>query len=402
MKILHGTWVPESTFDFVQGGQFLLWGETTEEKRLKSQTQHPRQLIKSELADLLEQDFGIKSSGYQPLQDQIKPCYFLLPTVGNDPLPSLELSRYLEIELPDQFAWQYWQVDCYPTVTTTKVKTAEMRPVNAVVPLLNDLHFIALHGLSEVQLGTDLLFWFYFTQALKRLIFKDQYIPAWKYREISLAPSETTASKSPRKRTTKKSQPVSPEVELYPAWEWIGEDYENCLQQFVDYMPWFCAAGFAEPADEPQFHDRLSVLRHFSECLLTDVVSKVYRTQAVEKAIADSLIERALMLPVPQPLNHPSDAVLENYQQWQTWRDRIVRTQSRQPFYLYFQLQDPAKPEDAWQLLFQVAPKHDPSLKISLLDYWRLKPKGQAQIKEQLGVDEDFEQHLLLNLGYAA
>jgi SNF2 family DNA or RNA helicase len=403
MKILHGTWVPEPTLDFVQKGQFVLWGEMTEEKRLKSETRHPRQVVKSDLADLLEQDFGIKPlSAYQPLQDEITSGYFLLPTVENKPLPSLELSRYLELELPEQFTWQYWQVDCYPTVAMTKVSTKHRERVNAVVSLLNDLHFMALHGLSEVQLGADLLFWFHFTQALKRLIFKDQYIPAWKYREISLETSGTAASKSPGKRSTKKSQPAPPEVELYPAWEWIGEEYEACLQQFVDYMPWFCAAGFAEPADDPQFHDRLSLLRHFSECLLTDVVSKVYRTQAMEKAIADSLIERALMLPGPQPITHPSAASLENYQHWQTWRDRIIRTQSQQPFNLYFQLQDPAKPEDAWQLLFQIAPKQDPSLKISLRDYWRLKPAEQKEIKEQLGVGDEFEQHLLLNLGYAA
>jgi len=403
MKILHGTWVPELTADFVQGGQFVLWGESTEQKKLNNGDRHPRQLVKAELTDLLEQDFGVKPDDFRPLSPQNTPRYFLLPTVEDQPLPSLELSRYLEIELPDQFTWQYWQVDCYPTVARTKVKTGETEAINGVVPLLNDLHFIALHGLSEVQLGADLLFWFHFTQALKRIIFKDQYIPAWKYREV-LHSIPKKSAKVPKERTAKqsKTKQAIADIELYPGWEWIGEEYETCLQQFVDYMPWFCAAGFVEPSDHPQFHDRLSLLRHFSEYLLTEVVSKVYRTQAMEKAIADSLIDHALMPPVPQPLTSPSEATLENYQQWQTWRDRIVRTQSRQPFHLYFQLQDPAKPEDAWQLLFQVAPKHDPSLKISLLDYWRLKPKGQAQVKKQLGVDEDFEQHLLLNLGYAA
>ncbi|MEB3161018.1 MAG: ATP-dependent helicase, partial [Synechocystis sp.] len=230
MKILHGTWVPEPTLDFIQGGQFLLWGETTEEKRLKNQTQHPRQLDKTELADLLEQEFGIKSSGYSPSQTQIIPGYFLLPTVENKPLPSLELSRYLEIELPEQFTWQFWQVDCYLTVATTKVKTGKMTPVNAVVPLLNDLHFMALHGLSEVQLGSDLLFWFHFTQALKRLIFQDHYIPAWKYREIAPPQAIKRSAKTTKASTAKKSktQSKTPDIELYPGWEWIGEAYETC------------------------------------------------------------------------------------------------------------------------------------------------------------------------------
>jgi hypothetical protein len=47
-----------------------------------------------------------------------------------------------------------------------------------------------------------------------------------------------------------------------------------------------------------------------------------------------------------------------------------------------------------------VAPKSDPSLRMSLLDYWRMHPNQQKQMQKQLG--EDFEQHLLMNLGYAA
>jgi hypothetical protein len=56
--------------------------------------------------------------------------------------------------------------------------------VNNVVRLLNDLHFLALHNLTDIHLGSELLFWFHYTQALKRLIFKDQYIPSSKYREL--------------------------------------------------------------------------------------------------------------------------------------------------------------------------------------------------------------------------
>lgn len=41
----------------------------------------------------------------------------------------------------------------------------------------------------------DLLFWFHYTQALKRIIFKDQYIPALKYRELEL-PQPSSKRKS--------------------------------------------------------------------------------------------------------------------------------------------------------------------------------------------------------------
>lgn len=394
MHILHGTWIPAAADGFVQSGKFYLWVETTEKQRFrKSSQRHPRQLVGAGLAELLSGELGIKPPGYnQTLEKLIEPCYFLLPTVEGQPLPSLELSRYLETELPEVFEFQYWQVDGYPTLTTAKSSAYRAVQVNTVVPLLNDLHFLALHNLTDLQLGSDLLFWFHFTQAIKRLIFKDQYIPALKYQE--LVPAK--GAKTKRQSKAKKSQATgSAEYKIYPGWEFIGSEYETTLEQYLDYMPLICAAGCAEPLDPPQFYDRAALLRHFSECLLTDIVTHTYTTKAFEKAIAGSLLESCL-----KPTPWTQSVGLEQYQQWQAWRDRIVRTQTDQPFYLYFHLQDPPTPEEAWQLQFQVAPKDDPSLKVSLADYWRLRPQQQKKVKAQLG--GEFEQTLLLNLGYAA
>jgi len=391
MQILHGTWIPQSGNEFIQAGAFYLWVETTETKRFRKPNQrHPRHLVAADLAALLASELGIKPPEYSQLQDLIEPCYFLLPTVDAQPLPSLELSRYLEEELPESFEFQYWQVDCYPTLASTKTSTYGKTQVNSVVPLLNDLHFITLHNLSEIQLGADLLFWFHFTQALKRIIFKDQYIPALKYRELK----PPKASKSKRKSTATLGT-----FEIHPGWEFIGEEYQTTLKQYVDYMPLIGAAGFAQPDETPKFYDRFSLLRHFSDCLLTEILTHTYITQAFEKTIADSLVYDCLK-PANGDTYWTSIEKLEQYKQWQAWRDRIVRTQTDQSFYLYFHLQDPPKPEDAWQLQFQVAPKHDPSLRVSLDDYWRMRPEQQEQVKTQLG--GEFEQNLLLNLGYAA
>lgn len=432
MQILHGTWIPQTGEEFVQTGAFYLWVETTERKRFREPSQrHPRQLVAVDLAALLTTELGIQSPNYRKLEDWISPQYFLLPTVDDLPLPSLELSRYLEEDLPETFELQYWQIDCYQTSTSAKAGGF----VNNVVSLLNDLHFLALHNLAEIQLGADLLFWFHYTQALKRIILKDQYIPALKYRELEAAkPSgtkrkttqtsttktpparsrqtKTTTSRRTSRRTSPRSaglakrtaitqtidvsaEPQASNVEIYPGWEFIGEDYETILQQYVKAMPLICVAGFAEPKETPEFYDREALLRHFSECLLTDIVTHLPTTQAFEKTIAASLLDACL-----HASGKPSTADLEQYKQWQAWRDRIVRTQSDQPFYLYFHLHDPVKPEEPWELQFQVAPKHDPSLRVSLADYWRMRPKQQQQIQTQLG--QSFEQHLLMNLGYAA
>ena len=468
MHILHGTWIPQTGAPqtgepFIQSGAFYLWVETTEKKRFRQPSlRHPRQLVADDLAVLLKQELGVEPPGFRrELQDLISPQYFLLPTVDDQPLPSLELSRYLEAELPETFEWQYWQIDCYATIAPVKTYGR----VNAVVTLLNDLHFLALHNLTDIQLGSDLLFWFHYTQALKRIIFKDQYIPALKYRELQpVAPTPTkrrstkaaakpaepivsqpeptepvttakrqtrrassakTTTKTTRKttaqtttKTTRRSANLAKRTtsatktidvsatdvsateptnfEIYPAWEWIGEEYEATIQQYVEYMPLICVAGFAAPQETPELYDRATLLRHFSECLLIDIVTHTPTTQAFEKTIADSLLYTCL---------HPGKPLtsaqgLEQYKQWQAWRDRIIRTQTEQPFYLCFQLQDPVKPDDFWELQLQVSPKSDPSLRVALRDYWQMRPKQQQQVQQQMG--QGFEQHLLTNLGYAA
>ncbi len=441
MKILHGTWIPQSDEAFVQSGAFYLWIETTEIKKFrKSSQRHPRQLVASALATTLTQELGIEPPSYRKLEDLISPQYFLLPTGGDRPLPSLELSRYLEEEISDDYALQYWQVDCYPAIASTKTGS-----VNNVISLLNDLHFIALHNLAEVQLGADLLFWYHYTQALKRIIFKDQYIPALKYRELTAPAAKSSSSKrktattakdgtggrsrrtaaqatsapksSSRKRTPKqrKSAPLARRTaatqtvpvselqaasfEIYPGWEFIGEEYETTIQQYVEYMPAVCVAGFSAPRKAPELYDRATLLRHFSECLLTDIVTHTYTTQAFEKTIADSLLYDCLN-PTRSGIPWTSPEQLEQYKQWQIWRDRITRTQTDIPFYLGFHLQDPERPEEAWQLQFQISPKSDPSLRVSLADYWRMRPTQQKRLKKQFG--DAFEQHLLTNLGYAA
>ncbi|MEM7769990.1 MAG: DEAD/DEAH box helicase [Cyanobacteria bacterium P01_A01_bin.37] len=397
MHILHGTWIPQSGDAFIRSGMFYLWVETSEPARSRHPKQHhPRQLPIEDLAALLSNDLGIKPPDYRTLEDLIEPRYFVLPTIDNEPLPSLELSRYLEQELPESFEFQCWQVACYPTLTSIKTGSYGTEQMNGIVPLLNDLHFIALHNLTDVQLGADLLFWFHFTQALKRIVFKDQYIPALKYQKLAPPKSTNSKANSKRKKTaTSSSGSSADKFQVYPGWEFIGEEYENTLQQYVDYMPLVCAAGFTEPPKTLEFYDRPSLLRHFSECWLTDIVTHTPITQAIKKSMDGSILDGCL-----HPSPWPQSAGLEQYQQWQAWRDRIIRTQTDQPFHLYFHLQDPPKPSDAWQLQFQVAPKHDPSLRVSLDDYWRMRPQQKEQVKQQLG--EAFEQNLLMNLGYAA
>lgn len=373
MHVLHGTWIPEDNNTFVQGGNFYLWVETTKQQRQRDRI-HPYHLQHSKLTDFLHQQLGLTLLNPRQPEAQIQRCSFLLPSADQQPLPSPELSRYLEQESAEAFTLDYWQIEAYPTGKTVKT----------VVRVLNDLHFLALHGLAEVQLGSDLWFWYHYSQGLKTLLIEEQYIPALKYHETR------------KTKTKQKTAKTLSSVEIYGGWDWVGDRYSHHIAHFTACMPAICTAGFATEPPRPQFHDRATLLHHFSECWLTSIVTQTPRPQSFQKTYQDSIIEDCLT----QNYIPGSPESVQQYQNWQNWRDRLEKTHQNSGFSLCFQLHEPANPEDPWQLQFQVAAKHDPSLRISLLDYWRLKGSQKEILQQQFG--DSFEQYLLLDLGYAA
>lgn len=396
MDILHGTWIPDPTPDFIQTGNFYLWVETDTPTRRKTPGLHPGHLSSARLVQFLTESLGIKPySTYsrqtpKKLETDIRRCHFLLPTAQDAPLPSWEMARYLELELPDRYEWQFWSIDCYNTVF---YRTYSGK-VNNVVKLLHDLHFLTQHRLSEVQMGADLLFWYGYTQGLKQVLLRDQYIPALKYRSQPSSPAS-----NPRKpRSSAKGtlpQTTSPNsVEIYPAWEIISEQYETLIQDAIARMPLFCCAGFAEPPDSPSLYDRETLLRHFSECWLSAVVTQTPYTSTFENKLQGTLLAACIHPHTPWR----NTGAIGLYQQWQDWRDRINQSQAPETFNLCFQLWEPPDPDEPWELVFQVSPKQDPSSRIDLELYWRAHPDS----RHQFGLGDNFEQGLLLHLGYAA
>jgi len=299
--------------------------------------------------------------------------YFLLPTAAGKPAPCFELLRYVDEAEPIEFDLVPWQVCCYhvPDIITT----------------LNDIHFIALHAAEDFQLGTDLLFWHQYSQAIKGIIAKDQYIPALKYREIATTPAKGKRAK----KTTS--------FEIHPAWEVLSDTYETAIQRYVAAMPEVCAAGLNSPEDAALF-DKEDLLRHFSECLLHDIVTGTPFTAKFDQQIADTLLYRCIYPSRPALAQAPAEA-LEDYKHWLAWHANFTRAHTGAGFTLCFRLEEASAADiDTWQLHFLVAARHDPSLKLSLDEYWRLKPQARAEAARPFG--QDFEKNLLLALGYAA
>src|SRR5207245_6638920 len=123
------------------------------------------------------------------------------------PAPSFELLRYVDEAEPLEFDLAPWQVCCYQ--------------VSDIITALNDIHFIALHAAEDFQLGADLLFWHQYSQALKSIIAKDQYIPALKYQALSPAPTRGKRAKS------------EPSYELHHGWELLSDTYEATVGRYV-------------------------------------------------------------------------------------------------------------------------------------------------------------------------
>ena len=99
-------------------------------------------------------------------------------------------------------------------------------------------------------MGADLLFWYQYTQLLKSILGRDQYIPAVKYRAL--------ASTSP-KRVRGGEQ-----FEVHPGWELLSEAYEAAVPRFAATMPAVCAAGSEAPRGTELFI-REALLRHCAE-----------------------------------------------------------------------------------------------------------------------------------------
>src|SRR5258707_10400008 len=375
MHIIHGTWIPADTREFIQDGAFYIWVETDTPagvSQSQSGAAHPRHLAAPALQAFLKERLGLNGVGPGVLHQK----YFLLPTVEGRPAPAFELLRYVDEEEPIDFELVPWQVSCYQ--------------VSDIIAVVKDLHFMALYAAEDFQLGADLLFWQHYSQELKAIIAKDQYIPALKYRALAVPGAKGKKSKK---------SVDEPAFELYPTWEVLSNAYETTLQRYVGAMPGVCCAGLNDARDSALF-DKETLLRHFSECLLHAVVTGTPFTAKFDQQIAGTLLYGCVYPSRPLPPQAPAQ-VLADYKHWLAWRAQLAGTHRESGFTLCFRLEEaPASDIDNWYLHFLVAARHDPSLKLSLAEYWSLSLKERAETARPFG--PDFDKNLLLALGYAA
>jgi hypothetical protein len=117
MKILHGTWIPSSSDEFIQAGNFYLWVETDEPpKQQKNQetNRHPQQLNKDDISTFLSEELGInpKNGVEIDLISDLDLCRSLSLHYPNNPsinryklcleIVSVKLRLYISIDINDQ------------------------------------------------------------------------------------------------------------------------------------------------------------------------------------------------------------------------------------------------------------------------------------------------------------
>jgi SNF2 family DNA or RNA helicase len=367
MRILHAFWLPDAVEAFAQGGALWLWAETLQlrpARRAREARPHPFSVTSGDWPALVA-EVGLDLSPIE-LRAALRSCALQLPSAADAPLPSPQLAKVWEQGIDeDNAALLPWQVDClrldYP------------------IKQLSDLHFLAFYRSEGLQTGGDFLFWYWFTQELKRLLVRDQYFPALIYRE------------PPKRKGARKVPPF----ELYGSWQWAVDSYEDLIAKAADRMPAACAAGLDGLADAQ------GLLRHCAEVLLNRIVRQTPLTATFTKKLENSLLASCLApIPAEEPWRAPGTG-LDSYRQWRRWRQRILGAGQEAAFYLGFRLTEPpAEDEAAWTLQFVAVPRDDPSQRLALADYWLMSPAERKQARLQLG--GDFETQVLLNLGLAA
>ena len=349
MKILHAFWLPDSTDAFVQDGNFRLWVETAEiSNKPSSHSRHPRQLPASELNSLIA-ELGI--AGNPKLTGEVT---LPLPSDQQRPLPCPELAPFLETDFPEQWEFRDWQVDCWKL---------DGQPIAS----LNELHFQTLFQGQDLLPGGDFLFWYWFGQSLKAVMFKDSFVPALRLKKVA-------------KQKTH---------ELHAGWDFAAEAYENLIREAMQRMPPSAAPGY----------EAESLLLHCAEVLLQRSISQTNLTQALAKKIDGSLVDAAFNIGTKGSWHKTAD--LKFYRSWLDWVYKLSGGQRALGFQLAFQLHEAGELELAkWCLEFKVSARHDPSLSVALEDYWEMPGRARQALQKSFG--KDFEQNLLLQLGQAA
>jgi SNF2 family DNA or RNA helicase len=275
-----------------------------------------------------------------------------LPTFAGQPLPSPELQH---VELDEKVTLKNWQVFAYPLPGPLKA--------------INNIHFLCCYQAIHSRIGSDFLFWYYFSQSLKQILAKDQYFP--------LLLSRKTGKK----------------IELYRRWQAVSSNYESLIQTAVTQMPLACS----------QYYQPESLLRHFAEVVIDELLTAAAHEmpQIFTKKVQDDFLATILLHKQSAESIAICQALPDDFKHWQQWQQKLLGTEAQSSLQLGLQLLEAdATAIDQWRVVLFLSSHKDPSLKLDLDDFWAHKNHFHDMLQQQFG--EAIEQQILINLAQAA
>lgn len=364
MKVLHGTWVPETNNGYIREGSFFLWAESSKENGGNTQMrQHIFSLPKKELLEMMNNKLNIGKDYYN---SNIEQLFFTIPACDGEPLKSYELMTYSGEEIPEKFELQSFRIECCKIPETQLIK------------VLNELHFQLMFSESDIIIATDLLYWFHYTQSLKEVILKDQYIPFLKY-HIS----------------DKKDN----DFKLYPAWKIVSDKYEKNIIKYSEIIPQICLSTAREYSSNKEFFTAESLLRHFSENIIKQMIRNTKFPTKFQNQVKGTIIEYFITNYRNEYIPVSEKGLLEKYKKWLVWKDKILESHTDNKFNLYFKLEEAKNENEEWQVHLLIESKKEKEL-IPLKTYWNLTQTKKNSLKKSFG--PELEKNILMSLGYAA
>ena len=363
--VLHASWVPSDT-----SGRLLVWAEVVRKTKWLRPGDHPYHLRRSELATVLCNLWPELSAELDLAKRSMK-AWIVLPGDGSQPSPSLELQAEREDEVTEPESWTAWRVDVL----------AAVNPVG----LLGRLDFRAATGSGTVRVGQDFEFWQRLANRLAWAVRRHEYLPAI-YAEQTV----------PKRRGKKPRQPVT---RFEAGWELAQGAEDDIVETFSRAIPGACRAMWVSVPPitngEPSMHHPAGIVRHFLATCLEGAIGgtrfPLVSFRRVENSIVELAIERGSTAPASSP-SLPSPITETTWAQWVRWRDRIQRSALEADERVCFRLADadPGTP-DTWRLEWLLSSRRDPSLLISLADFWarrslaRPSPRSIREVLLQLG-----------------
>lgn len=379
MKVLHGAWIPDQIDDpkhpaFVRGGGFCLW---IEDILVSERPNGSRLELSSHLssAALLSTFQGLSLSLFQDrnLQRSIVPRCFLLPSLQGQLVPTVGEVVKRNSESPILFNWGYCQIACCDLTWLLQQRREVRSGVSRLLHTLDQL-IAEVEASASYVVGMDLQFWHAYLGCLHHLVNQEQYVPT-----LRLRPGR------------------SQEYDVFAGWEIISKTYEESLDAYIEAMPGLARSGFAQPLNSFRLQDAGALLRHFAEWWLSEVMTSIELPPLLLSEIKYTPLEFCFRPPEPIA----NDAALQWTRQWHRWQQNVIKSQKPLDFNLYLQAHAPTKQNSNWTLQLQIGSYFDPSDRIPLRDYWKMRSQQDSDsMMNRFG--EDSALFLLTQIGLAA